>query len=73
VGQLDSDALFYLRSRGLDEVAARHLLTYAFAGEVVERIADRELRARIEERLAARLGEEQVIQQARQLAEGIEA
>jgi Fe-S cluster assembly protein SufD len=38
VGQLDADEMFYLRSRGLDEPAARNLLTYAFAADVVERI-----------------------------------
>ena len=38
VGQLDSEELFYLRSRGLSEEAARDLLTYAFGAEVIERI-----------------------------------
>jgi len=38
VGQLDEDALFYLRSRGLDRPTARALLTWAFAAEMVERI-----------------------------------
>jgi Fe-S cluster assembly protein SufD len=73
VGQLDEDAVFYLRSRGMDTATARHLLTYAFAGEVVAEIGGDEVRRRVEERLAARLGEEHVIQQARQLTEGIEA
>ncbi|MGQ5487519.1 Fe-S cluster assembly protein SufD [Thauera sp. ZXT1-4] len=45
VGQLDEDALFYLRSRGVDAVHARQLLTYAFAAEVLERIAHAPLRA----------------------------
>ena len=45
VGQLDEDALFYLRSRGVDAVHARQLLTYAFAAEVLERIAHSPLRA----------------------------
>lgn len=35
-GQLDGDQVFYLRSRGFDEAAARNLLSYAFSGEVVE-------------------------------------
>jgi Fe-S cluster assembly protein SufD len=35
VGQLDEDAIFYLRSRGLGWQAARDLLVYAFAGEIV--------------------------------------
>jgi len=47
VGQLDADELFYLRSRGLDETAARNLLTYAFGAEVVERIALPSLKARL--------------------------
>jgi Fe-S cluster assembly protein SufD len=38
VGQLDEDALFYLRSRGLDRATARALLTWAFAAEMVERL-----------------------------------
>ena len=43
IGQLDADQLFYLRSRGLAEAAARNLLTYAFAAEVIERIPLRAL------------------------------
>lgn len=38
VGQLDPEALFYLRSRGLPETQARHLLTRGFATDVLERI-----------------------------------
>ncbi|MDH5357073.1 MAG: Fe-S cluster assembly protein SufD [Gammaproteobacteria bacterium] len=38
VGQLDEEQLFFLRTRGLDAVSARSLLTYAFAVEVLERI-----------------------------------
>jgi Fe-S cluster assembly protein SufD len=36
VGQLDPDHVFYLRSRGLDEAAARRILIQAFAGEMIE-------------------------------------
>jgi Fe-S cluster assembly protein SufD len=36
IGQLDSSALFYLRSRGIPEEAARTLLIYAFASELLE-------------------------------------
>ncbi|MBI3345296.1 MAG: Fe-S cluster assembly protein SufD [Gammaproteobacteria bacterium] len=39
VGQLDTEEVFYLKSRGLDELAARNLLTYAFAAEVIAKIA----------------------------------
>lgn len=39
VGQLDREALFYLRARGIGEPQARALLTEAFAGEVTERLS----------------------------------
>jgi Fe-S cluster assembly protein SufD len=38
IGQLEADELFYLRTRGLSEPAARNLLTYGFAAEIVDRI-----------------------------------
>ncbi|HJU91050.1 MAG TPA: Fe-S cluster assembly protein SufD [Gemmatimonadaceae bacterium] len=38
VGRLDEQALFYMKSRGIDDVQARHLLTYAFAADVLETI-----------------------------------
>ena len=39
VGQLDADQMFYLRSRGMSPSTATNLLTFAFAAEVIERIA----------------------------------
>ncbi len=55
VGQMNEDHLFFLRARGLDEVSARSLLTYAFAVEVLERIPANDIRqalsAVIEKRL----------------------
>ncbi|MBI4195354.1 MAG: Fe-S cluster assembly protein SufD [Betaproteobacteria bacterium] len=38
VGQLDTEHVFYLKSRGLSEERARSLLTYAFGAEVIDRI-----------------------------------
>jgi Fe-S cluster assembly protein SufD len=38
IGRLEEDAIFYLRSRGIDLEGARDLLTYAFASEVIQRI-----------------------------------
>ena len=38
VGQLDAEEVFYLRSRGLSDAAARNLLTYAFGAEIIDRI-----------------------------------
>ena len=37
VGQLDENAYFYLRSRGIDKEKARNLLVYAFASEIKRR------------------------------------
>lgn len=55
VGRLDETSLFYLRSRGLDEAAARSLLIYAFAAELVEAVRPEPLRARARELVAGRL------------------
>ena len=38
VGQLSDEAVFYLRTRGIGEQTARHMLIHAFAGEIIERI-----------------------------------
>lgn len=38
IGQLDDEALFYLRARGIGEEEARNLLVYAFASEIVDRM-----------------------------------
>ncbi len=38
VGQLDEDAVFYLRSRGLGAAEARHMLIHAFLGDVLQRM-----------------------------------
>lgn len=55
VGQLDRQAIFYLRSRGLDEPAARALLTYAFVGEMLDAIRLAPLRSQVERLVAAQL------------------
>jgi Fe-S cluster assembly protein SufD len=38
VGQIDADALFFLKSRGFSEERARNLLTHAFAAEIIDKI-----------------------------------
>jgi Fe-S cluster assembly protein SufD len=48
IGQLDSEALFYLQSRGIGKSQARSLLTYAFAQDVVDRIKVQSLRESLE-------------------------
>jgi Fe-S cluster assembly protein SufD len=53
IGQLDPDALFYLRSRGLGPEEARSLLSFAFASDIVGRIKIESLRRRLDDYLAA--------------------
>jgi Fe-S cluster assembly protein SufD len=48
VGQLDAEEVFYLRSRGLSDAAARNLLTYAFGAEIIDRIPVATLKRRLE-------------------------
>lgn len=55
IGQLDEDALFYLRARGLGEDRAKALLLYAFASDVLDTIALVPLREHLETRVAERL------------------
>jgi len=55
VGRLDEDALFYLRARGVDERAARRMLTVAFASEIAKAIPQESLRAQIEQLVTAKL------------------
>ena len=44
-GQLDEEAVFYLRSRGIGKEEARKTLVYAFAGEMVQRVGENGLKA----------------------------
>ncbi len=64
VGQLDEDAIFYLRSRGIEESAARSLLTWAFASELMDTIRVESVKTDIQELLLGRLGSAEVVRQA---------
>lgn len=64
IGQLDADALFYLRSRGIDEPAARSLLVYAFASQVVNRIQSDLVRDELDEYLFSWLPEGELVREA---------
>ena len=55
VGELDSDMLFYLRSRGIPQAQATQMLCQGFAREVLDRLPSESLRARAGGLLAARL------------------
>ena len=48
IGQIEENALFYLRSRGIDEVAARRLLLFAFANESLDRMQSAVMREYLE-------------------------
>jgi Fe-S cluster assembly protein SufD len=55
VGQLDDEAVFYLRSRGLGDAEARHLLIRAFAADVLSRVPRESIRTGIENVLLRQL------------------
>lgn len=55
-GQLDEEALFYLQARGIGKLQAKGLLLYAFAGEVLEHIADEPFRTYCTQLVEERLG-----------------
>jgi Fe-S cluster assembly protein SufD len=48
VGRIDENALFYMKSRGMDAETARRLLIYAFAADVIETIEQQEVREGLE-------------------------
>jgi Fe-S cluster assembly protein SufD len=48
IGQVEENALFYMRSRGFDEAAARRLLLFAFANECLKRMKCRQVRDYLE-------------------------
>ncbi|TFH34796.1 MAG: SufD family Fe-S cluster assembly protein, partial [Bacteroidia bacterium] len=58
IGQLDQEALFYLRSRGIGSEEARLMLMFGFAHEVVENIKTAALSERIDALILQRLNGE---------------
>jgi Fe-S cluster assembly protein SufD len=64
IGQIDEDAVFYLRCRGIDEAAARGVLVYAFAEESLQRIGPEPLRGQLREVLFDRLPQGQLLREA---------
>jgi Fe-S cluster assembly protein SufD len=55
-GPVDEEQVFYLRSRGINHEAAKHLMTYAFAADITRRIRVVPVRSRIENFMAAQHG-----------------
>ncbi|MBI2264168.1 MAG: Fe-S cluster assembly protein SufD [Armatimonadetes bacterium] len=58
VGQLDEEALFYFKSRGIGEGAARALITYGFAKEVVARVPVEPIRLHLDRLVLRKLKQE---------------
>jgi Fe-S cluster assembly protein SufD len=55
IGQLDEDALFYMRSRGIGIEEAKAVLTYAFASEAIENISVEQVKKLAKDLLAQKL------------------
>ena len=54
VSQLEADEVFYLRSRGLNDYDARHLLIDAFAGEILDKVSLHSLEKRLRQCISCR-------------------
>jgi Fe-S cluster assembly protein SufD len=54
-GQLDEEAMFYLRSRGIEKNTARAMMLYAFVAEVLENIPNESLKVFIDALVSERL------------------
>ncbi len=55
IGQIDNDAIFYLRSRGIDEADARAMMIFAFAGESLDRMSVEPIRDALTRELVRQL------------------
>jgi Fe-S cluster assembly protein SufD len=58
IGQLDEDAIFYLRARGLTYFEARDMLIHAFAGQILDRVKIDSLKRALEGELYAQLAKD---------------
>lgn len=61
VGQLDEEALYYLRSRGIGERSARKLLMFAFANDICQHVEIQALKDRLSDMVQRRLNGELTI------------
>jgi Fe-S cluster assembly protein SufD len=64
VGQIDEEAIFYLRARGLDEAMAKDILVFAFAEESLELVRPRRLRRQLQDVLLQRLPRGELLREA---------
>jgi len=63
VGQIDPDQVHYLRTRGIDLVTARTLVSYAFAREIVDRIPNDTIRRQLTRAILGRLPQGQLLEE----------
>ena len=56
IGQIDENALFYLKTRGINDNDAKGLLTYAFANSVLENVGMQVLKTKIKKIIARKIG-----------------
>lgn len=54
IGRIDDEQIFYLRSRGIDEVSAQRMIIFAFAAELTEAITDDTLKEAVLKRISSR-------------------
>ena len=57
IGQMDEEAIFYLRARGVPHAVARRMLMHAFAGEIIDRIEFESIRECLDQTVWRRLEE----------------
>src|SRR5690606_35407049 len=55
VGRLDEEGMFYLRSRGINEISARALLVHAYAVDILEHIKPQPIREYVDRLITERL------------------
>ncbi len=63
IGQLDENMLYYLRTRAIPEDLARSLLTFAFAGDVIRRMALAPVRQWLQQRVVGQLPDADMIRE----------
>ena len=57
-GQIDDEALWYMQSRGINKTTAMRLLVAGFAGDVLQKVTNENLRSKIEEKIVWTLNED---------------
>ena len=65
IGQIDEDAIFYLRSRGIAQDAAKALLLFAFAGQALDRMKAEPIRRYLEGLVTRWLSQERHVEDPR--------